>query len=225
MRLILFNKPFRVLTRFTPDQDRSCLADYLSLPGFYPAGRLDYDSEGLLLLTDSGRLQTLISHPRHGIQKVYWAQVEGVVGDRSLNTLARGVSLPDGVTAPARVRRITDPDLWPRIPPIRYRAKIPTSWLEIGIREGRNRQVRRMTAAVSHPTLRLVRVAVGPFELGDLAPGSWREVATPELFAWVKALERSPRQAGSQGAAAARRPRGARSGSGSRGRRRDIKNR
>jgi len=187
MRLILFNKPFRVLTRFTPDRDRRCLADYLDLPGFYPAGRLDYDSEGLLLLTDSGRLQALISHPRHSIEKVYWAQVEGLPDRAAIERLARGIALSDGPTAPARVRRI-EPDVGPRVPPIRYRARIPTAWLELGIREGRNRQVRRMTAAIGHPTLRLIRVAVGPFTLGPTSPGSWREVPGAELAKWLAGL-------------------------------------
>jgi 23S rRNA pseudouridine2457 synthase len=188
MRLILFNKPFQVLTRFTPDGERPCLADYLNLPGFYPAGRLDFDSEGLLLLTDSGRVQTLISHPRHSIEKVYWAQVEGEPEPAALERLAAGTRLSDGPTAPARVRLI-EPEVAPRIPPIRYRARIPTTWLELGIREGRNRQVRRMTAAIGHPTLRLIRVAVGPFALAGLAPGSAREVPSIELGAWLRALD------------------------------------
>jgi 23S rRNA pseudouridine2457 synthase len=204
MRVILFNKPFRVLTRFTPDQDRPCLADYLSLPGFYPVGRLDYDSEGLLLLTDSGRVQTLISHPRHAVEKVYWAQVEGVPERSALERLAHGVKLSDGMTARARVRRI-DPEIAPRVPPIRFRARIPATWLELAIREGRNRQVRRMTAAVGHPTLRLIRVAVGPFTMGGLAPGSSREVPEDELAHWLDRLGGRSRQLAS-GIRAGRRP-------------------
>jgi 23S rRNA pseudouridine2457 synthase len=199
MRLILFNKPFRVLTRFTPDRDRRCLADYLDLPGFYPAGRLDYDSEGLLLLTDSGRLQALISHPRHSIEKVYWAQVEGLPEPAAIERLAGGVVLSDGPTAPARVRPV-EPDVGPRVPPIRYRARIPTAWLELAIREGRNRQVRRMTAAIGHPTLRLIRISVGPFRLGELSPGSWHEVPGPELAQWLAGIGgQAMKRGGSEG--------------------------
>ena len=211
MRLILFNKPFRVLTRFTPDRERRCLADYLSLPGFYPAGRLDYESEGLLLLTDSGRLQTLISHPRHAIEKVYWAQLEGVPEPASIERLGHGVVLSDGPTAPAGVRRIAEPNVGPRVPPIRFRARIPTSWLELRIREGRNRQVRRMTAAVGHPTLRLIRAAVGPFTLADLPPGSSREVPAAELARWVTGLDGPATERGGSGGNRPRVPRGSKS--------------
>ena len=178
--VIIFNKPYAVLCQFMDRAGRRTLADYLRVPGVYAAGRLDYDSEGLLLLTDDGKLQARIADPRHGLAKTYWAQVEGVPDSAALERLRRGVALKDGLTRPARVRLIAAPKaLWPRDPPIRHRAAIPTAWLEIGLREGRNRQVRRMTAAVGHPTLRLIRVAIGPYHLGNLLPGQWREVATP----------------------------------------------
>lgn len=174
-RILLFNKPFGVLSQFTDSQERPTLSHHIPDKGVYPAGRLDYDSEGLLLLTDDGRLQQLISHPRHKLPKTYWVQVEGVPGVDALEHLRNGVPLRDGMTAPAEARLIDEPpDLWPRTPPIRYRASIPTAWLELRIREGRNRQVRRMTAAVGHPTLRLIRYAVGPWTLEGLAPGKWR---------------------------------------------------
>jgi len=178
--LILFNKPYGVLTQFTDSQGRATLADYIGLRNLYPAGRLDRDSEGLLLLTDDGVLQHRLTDPRHKTWKRYWAQVEGLVEDAALARLRNGIELKDGKTRPARVRRIDEPGLWPRNPPIRYRAAIPTEWLEIELREGRNRQVRRMTAAVDHPTLRLVRVKIGPWELRGLKPGEWREIAVPE---------------------------------------------
>jgi len=181
MTLITFNKPFRVMTRFTDDEGRQTLADYIDRPGVYPAGRLDYDSEGLLLLSDDGRLRAGITEPGHGVEKVYWAQVEGAPSPAALARLESGVLLPDGLTRPARARAITEPaGLWPRDPPIRYRAAIPTHWIELAIREGRNRQVRRMTAAVGLPTLRLIRARVGPFALGALRPGEFREVEARE---------------------------------------------
>jgi 23S rRNA pseudouridine2457 synthase len=175
--LILFNKPFDVLSQFTDrDHGRATLADYIPLTNVYPAGRLDRDSEGLLLLTDDGRLQARIADPRYKLPKVYWAQVEGVPDEAALERLRWGVLLKDGMTRPAKARIMEEPaGLWPRDPPIRYRAAIPTSWIELTLREGRNRQVRRMTAAVGFPTLRLVRWAVGPWTLGDLKPGEWRE--------------------------------------------------
>ena len=185
MTLITFNKPFRVLTRFTDPDGRSTLADYLSVPGLYPAGRLDFDSEGLLLLTDDGKLRAAITDPGHGLEKVYWVQVEGIPTAAALARLEHGVLLADGLTRPARARSIEEPEnLWPRNPPIRFRAEIPTAWLELAIREGRNRQIRRMTAAVGLPTLRLVRASVGPFSVGAMAPGAVREVAraTAEEF-------------------------------------------
>ena len=174
--LVLFNKPYGVLCQFTDRAGRRTLADYVPLPRVYPAGRLDFDSEGLVLLTDDGALQARIADPRHAIVKTYWAQVEGVPDAGALERLRRGVRLADGLTRPARVRLIAEPaDLWPRDPPIRHRAAIPTRWLEVHLREGRNRQVRRMTATVGHPTLRLIRSAIGPYQLADLLPGQWRE--------------------------------------------------
>lgn len=174
-RLLLFNKPFGVLCRFTDPDNRPTLADYIPIPDVYPAGRLDADSEGLVLLTDDGALQQRISSPRFKLPKIYWVQVEGTPTPEALARLARGVLLKDGLTLPAEVRPIPPPDLWPRTPPIRERRAIPTSWLELTLREGRNRQVRRMTAAVGLPTLRLVRMAIGPWRLGELRPGEWRE--------------------------------------------------
>jgi 23S rRNA pseudouridine2457 synthase len=181
-KLILFNKPFQVLTQFTDDQGRTTLADFIREKEVYAAGRLDYDSEGLLLLTDDGVLQHQLSHPRHKMEKTYLAQVEGDVSEAALAALRKGVELKDGMTAPARATRIEDPALWPRNPPIRQRAQIPTSWIELRITEGRNRQVRRMTAAVGFPTLRLIRTAIGPWSLEGLAPGQSRslEVAPPK---------------------------------------------
>lgn len=180
--LILFNKPYGVLSQFTDREGgRPTLADFLSLPGVRPAGRLDYDSEGLLLLTDDGRVQARIADPRHKMPKTYWVQVEGQPDAPALAALREGVVLRDGPTRPAQARLMAEPlGLWPRDPPIRYRAAIPTAWLELTIREGRNRQVRRMTAAVGHPTLRLIRGAIGPWSLDGLAPGQWRAVRWPE---------------------------------------------
>ncbi len=175
-RLILLNKPFDVLTQFADADGRATLKDYLPVPGVYPAGRLDRDSEGLLLLTNDGRLQARIADPKHKLAKTYWVQVEGEASEEQLARLRAGVELNDGPTRPAEARRIEQPALWERNPPVRFRKSVPTCWLELTIREGRNRQVRRMTAAVGLPTLRLVRVRIGPWSLGDLAPGEWREV-------------------------------------------------
>jgi 23S rRNA pseudouridine2457 synthase len=175
--LIAFNKPFGVMCKFRPEPGRPTLADFINIPNVYPAGRLDTDSEGLLLLTDDGAQQARIASPRFKLPKVYWAQVEGVPTDEALARLRSGVDLGDFVTQPAGARLIAEPeDLWPRDPPIRYRAKIPTAWIEVTLREGKNRQVRRMTAKVGFPTLRLVRAAIGGFKVNELAPGQWREV-------------------------------------------------
>ncbi len=181
-RLILFNKPYGVLTQFTPADGHASLKDYIDVAGVYAAGRLDADSEGLVVLTDDGALQAQISHPRHKLEKIYWAQVEGEPDEASLARLAAGVDLGDFVTVPCRASRIPEPEnLWPRDPPIRYRAAIPTSWIEIGLREGKNRQVRRMTAKIGFPTLRLIRWAIGDWTLSGLAPGQWREVPQATL--------------------------------------------
>lgn len=175
-RLILFNKPYGVLTQFTPADGHASLKDYIPLPGVYAAGRLDADSEGLVVLTDDGALQARISDPRHKLEKTYWAQVEGVPANDALQRLMAGLDLGDFHSRPCRARIIPEPaKLWPRDPPIRYRASIPDCWLEIRLREGKNRQVRRMTAKIGHPTLRLIRWAVGKWTLADLAPGCWRE--------------------------------------------------
>lgn len=181
-RLFLFNKPFDVLSQFTDRAlGRATLADFIDVPGIYPAGRLDRDSEGLLVLTDDGALATRIADPRHKLAKIYRVQVEGTPTPEAIAHLRRGVDLRDGRTRPAEARLIAQPsDLWPRDPPIRFRAAIPTSWIEIVLREGRNRQVRRMTAAVGFPTLRLIRYAVGPWTLDGLRPGQWRDVPIPD---------------------------------------------
>ena len=174
-RLILFNKPYLVLCQFTDSSGRAVLSDYIPIKNVYAAGRLDYDSEGLALLTDSGRLQHLITDPRNWLPKTYWAQVEGIPDDQAIKDLCSGVLLKDGPTRPAKAQMIDPPEIGPRTPPIRERKSIPTAWLEITLTEGRNRQVRRMTAAVGHPTLRLIRAAVGDWRLGQLQPGQWRE--------------------------------------------------
>ena len=182
--LIAFNKPFGVICKFRPEPGRPTLADHIDVPGVYPAGRLDTDSEGLLLLTDDGALQARISSPRFKLPKVYWAQVEGLPTEDSLAALRRGVDLGDFRALPAEARLIGEPPgLWPRDPPIRYRARIPSSWLEITLREGKNRQVRRMTARVGFPTLRLVRYSIGATTLDGLAPGKWRKLAADAPWA------------------------------------------
>ena len=169
-RLIALNKPYDVLTQFTDEQGRQTLKDFVPVAGVYAAGRLDRNSEGLLLLTNDGRLQARIAEPKYGMRKTYWAQVEGEVTTEQLATLQRGVLLNDGLTQPAEVAVIAEPAVWERNPPIRYRAHIPTTWLELTISEGKNRQVRRMT------TLRLIRVQIGPWQLANLAPGEWRDL-------------------------------------------------
>lgn len=171
--ILLFNKPFRVLSQFTTESDKAVLADYIDIPGVYCAGRLDYDSEGLLILTDDGKLQQRIANPAYGKEKAYWVQVEGEPGEDDLATLRRGVVLKDGKTRPARVEWIKPPEIWPRTPPIRERRNIPTCWLNMVITEGRNRQVRRMTAHLGYPTLRLIRYRVGDWSLGDIPVGEY----------------------------------------------------
>ena len=179
-RLILFNKPYGVLSQFTDrgtESARPTLSDFIDVPGVYPAGRIDMDSEGLLLLCDDGKLQARIADPRFKMPKTYLVQVEGNPAEEGIERLKSGVRLKDGMTRSARVERLADPDLWPRDPPIRVRKNIPDCWLRITIGEGRNRQVRRMTAAVGHPTLRLVRWSIGAWSLEGLAPGEWQEIA------------------------------------------------
>lgn len=174
-RLILFNKPYLVLCQFMDAEGRPTLADYIDAPDVYPAGRLDFDSEGLVALTDSGPLQHRICSPKHKLPKTYWVQVEGIPPKPALRQLLRGVLLRDGPARAVQVQLIEPPPVWPRVPPIRERRAIPTAWLAITLTEGRKRQVRRMLAAVGYPVLRLIRQAIGPWELGDLQPGQWRE--------------------------------------------------
>lgn len=173
-QLILLNKPFQVLCQFRKNDDRATLADYIKIPDVYAAGRLDYDSEGLLLLTDDGALSHQLAHPKHFKEKTYWVQVEGDITDEAITQLSTGVTLKDGPTRPAKVSRMEAPDIWERHPPIRERKAIPTSWISLRISEGRNRQVRRMTAHCGFPTLRLIRAAIGDYHLDDLLPGSYR---------------------------------------------------
>lgn len=165
------------MCQFTDDRKRSTLADYVDVQNVYPAGRLDYDSEGLVLLTDDGRLQHRIASPQNKMKKTYWVQVEGLIDQEAIHRLCHGIELKDGPTRPALARQLSEPDVWPRTPPIRERANHPTSWLEITLTEGRNRQVRRMTAAVGFPTLRLIRVRIGEWSLGDLLPGQSQKLA------------------------------------------------
>ena len=184
--LILLNKPFQVMCQFTDDTGRATLADFVNVPNVYAAGRLDYDSEGLLILTNVGWLQHLIAEPRHKLPKTYLVQVEREPEANALRQLAKGVLLNDGMTRPAEIELIEAPNVWERVPPIRERKSVPTAWLRITITEGRNRQVRRMTAALGHPTLRLIRERIGNWSLGDLQPGEWKEIACPKRseFAW-----------------------------------------
>lgn len=175
-RTLLFNKPFDVLAQFTDESNRKTLSDYIDVRGVYAAGRLDRDSEGLLVLTDDGHLQNRIASPRFKLPKTYWVQVEGEIDAHALETLRNGVTLKDGLAAPAKARRIETPAaLWPRVPPVRFRKTVPDCWVELTITEGRNRQVRRMTAAVGYPTLRLIRYAIGDWSINGLAPGAWRD--------------------------------------------------
>jgi 23S rRNA pseudouridine2457 synthase len=176
-KLILLNKPYLVLSKFTDSEGRKTLADFVKIPDVYPCGRLDYDSEGLILLTNSGKLQNYISSPKHKLPKTYWAQVEGEITDEAIEKLKRGVRLKDGITLPAEARRIDEPpNLWKRNPPIRFRKNIPDTWLELTIREGRNRQVRRMTAAVGFGTLRLIRKSIGEWSIDGLDVGNWHSL-------------------------------------------------
>ncbi|MBO9409118.1 pseudouridine synthase [Shimia sp. R9_1] len=180
-RVILFNKPYDVLSQFTDKgtegSPRRTLSDFIDVPKVYPAGRLDRDSEGLMVLTDNGKLQAKISNPRHKMAKTYWVQVEGEPDEAALAALRKGVELKDGLTRPAQAQRIEEPtDLWPRTPPVRFRKSVPDCWIALTIREGRNRQVRRMTASVGHPTLRLIRAQIGDWSLNGLETGKWREI-------------------------------------------------
>ena len=182
MRYILLNKPYEVLTQFTDEHGRATLKDYVPVPDVYPVGRLDFDSEGLLLLTDDKQLQHRLSDPTFKVSKTYWAQVEGQVAEIALRQLRQGVQIKEGLTAPGEALELPEPThLWPRNPPIRYRASIPTSWLEIKISQGMNRQVRKMCAAVGLPCLRLVRAAIGGLTLGELQPGQWRDLTAAEI--------------------------------------------
>jgi 23S rRNA pseudouridine2457 synthase len=177
--LIAFNKPYDVVCQFREHDGDQVLSDYIEIPDIYPAGRLDKDSEGLLLLTDNGGLQHRISEPGQKMPKGYWVQVEGEPDAQAIESLTHGVQLKDGLTKPAKVKLIVEPNIWERIPPIRNRKSIPTRWLDITITEGRNRQVRRMTAKIGHPTLRLIRYRVGPWYLNNLQPGEWVERSIP----------------------------------------------
>ena len=202
--LIYFNKPYGVLSQFTPEGKWRALDAFIPVKGVYVAGRLDADSEGLLVLTDDGKLQAKIADPKHKLEKTYWAQVEGIPDEAALDRLRAGIALSDYVAKPAKVRLIDAPaGLWERDPPIRYRAAIPTSWLEIRISEGKNRQVRKMTAAIGYPTLRLVRAAIGRLDLAGLAPGEWRQfaggladLAPPTLAPQPPAAPRSRKKTG-----------------------------
>ncbi len=176
-KLVLFNKPYGVICQFSSDDKHPCLAEYIPIKEVYPAGRLDHDSEGLLLLTDDGKLQHKIANPKNKMAKTYWVQVDNDITDDAIAQLRKGAQLKDGLTKPAQCKRIDEPEnLWPRDPPVRFRKNIPTSWIELTIREGRNRQVRRMTAAVGFPTLRLIRVKIGEWDLSGLKPGEFRVV-------------------------------------------------
>ena len=174
--LYLFNKPFNVLSQFTDNDGRSTLSDFIDIKDIYPAGRLDYDSEGLLILTSEGSLQARIADPSYKLSKTYWVQVEGIIDNNSIARLASGLVLKDGITRPAKAKRITEPKLWPRTPPIRFRKNDQTSWIELTISEGKNRQVRRMTAEVGFPTLRLIRYSIGPWKVDHIEQGSYKKI-------------------------------------------------
>jgi 23S rRNA pseudouridine2457 synthase len=180
-KLFLFNKPFNVLTQFTDEHGRKTLKDFIDIAHVYPAGRLDRDSEGLVILTDSGQLQHQISDPQYKLEKTYWVQVENIPSSLALENLRQGIELKDGFTKPAKAKLIESPNIWPRTPPIRERKAIPTQWIELKITEGKNRQVRRMTAAIGHPTLRLIRYAIGDWTIDNIDLGKWIEVAAPDL--------------------------------------------
>lgn len=194
--IYLFNKPYGVLTQFTDSDDRPVLADFIDVPAIYPAGRLDKDSEGLLLLTSDGKLQQAVSDPAFKLAKTYFVQVEGILDDEALERLRTGLQLKDGITRPARVSKLAaEPEgLWQRNPPVRYRASIPDSWIELTIKEGGNRQVRRMTAAVGHPTLRLIRYAIGDFRLDGLQPGEMTQLPAEEVEKFISALPQRGRK-------------------------------
>ena len=177
--LILFNKPFNVLSQFSAHEGKTTLAKFIKTKGFHPAGRLDFDSEGLMLLTNEGALQHQISHPSHKLPKTYWIQVQGEVTKEAMEQLRNGLKLNDGMTAPAKVKQMASVKIWPRNPPIRPREGEITSWLQLTIVEGRNRQVRRMTAALGYPTLRLIRISIGPWDITNLQPGEWKEATLP----------------------------------------------
>lgn len=191
-KIYLFNKPFNVLSQFTDKEGRQTLADFITTSGIYPAGRLDYDSEGLLILTGDGEIQARIADPKHKLPKTYWVQVEGEISEQAIEQLERGVMLKDGLTRPARARKIQAPDIWERQPPIRFRKDDVTSWLELTISEGKNRQVRRMTAETGFPTLRLIRYSIGHWTLDNIAPGSFiiDEVHLPKKSAYRQSQTR-----------------------------------
>lgn len=190
--IYLFNKPFQVLSQFTDNEARPTLADYIKTPHIYPAGRLDFDSEGLLVLTGDGAIQARIADPKHKLEKTYWVQVEGAIQAGALEQLQQGVELKDGLTRPAKAKKIHPPSIWERSPPIRQRANDSTSWIEISISEGKNRQVRRMTAAVGHPTLRLIRYSIGNWKIDDIKPGETKkvEIHLPKKTAYRKKTRR-----------------------------------
>ena len=196
MSLILFNKPYGVISQFSAHEKHLPLSRFISEKNFYPAGRLDHDSEGLLILTDEGKIQHALSHPKFKQRKTYWVQVDGDISDEALSALETGIDLKDGRTLPASAKRIEPPNIEPRQPPVRYRATIPTSWCELSISEGKNRQVRRMTAAVGFPTLRLIRYSIGSFNIEKVSPGEWTKISTPPELQQLANSLKSPRTPG-----------------------------